>query len=202
MERALVADLLRVGTRCAPDWGVTSVRGQPVTDAERENALNNLEKWGYVKVRHAWEIGPACVEGLAAAHRMIGIQGLLSDHHREGGSMTTYNNSTNFGHGNVVSGVMTGGTGNVQHVAQTIDSRTRIELLGKIGQIERELEVIKGADDLRAKVEEIKAETQRDDVSRQSVRQRVMDAALTAGATEGAQVVAHHFASMLDMLPI
>lgn len=203
VERAIVTDLVQNGSRNASDWGVVSVDGKEIEAYERVNAMQRLSDWRYLTGIRAEEYdGFVRIDVTPKAHEVAGIDGLLADHHRPAASSSYhYSSSTTFGDGNTVGAVQTGGSGNTQQVSQTLAMDQRALVLAQVGGLLRSLEDAEGdTSGVRSAVEAIKDEASSDNATPESLKDRIVQALVVAGASEGGKVILQGLTHLLGMV--
>ncbi len=203
VERAIIADLIERRMRNANDWGVLTVDGKDVDDAERANAMQRLSDWGYLTgVSVAEADGFVRIDVTPKAAQVAGIDGFLEDHHNAGGgSSHHFSNSTTFGDGNTIGAVQTGGQGNTAKVLQNITTDLRAQVLAEVGGLLRSLDKADGdTTDLRASVEAVRDEAASDEATRTSLKDRVVNALVVAGASESGHLITQGLAHVLGVV--
>lgn len=203
VERAIMADLIRNKRRSADDWGAASVDGQDVTDDERTNAMQRLAEWGYLTGIGGWQTsGFARIDATPKAAQVAGIIGLLADQHRSGGgSSYHYGDTTTLGNNNTVGVLQTGGHGNTQTVTQTIDVEERAQVLQLVRPLLAALDTADGdTTELRGAVQAITEEVVSDDATRASLKNRVVQALVVAGASESGHLITQGLAHLLGVV--
>jgi hypothetical protein len=139
---------------------------------------------------------------LPRGHEVPGLTGLIADHHR-GGNFSRVDNSN---HVNVrdstISGIQAGGSDNTMHVTQTVtltagEQTQVLTILGQIAAILREAKT--DVDDLSALVAILTDEASAPAPPKPALRQRVIEAVVLAGATEGVDQVSHLLAQLLGL---
>jgi hypothetical protein len=206
VQRAIIADLIQHRMRHADDWGVLDVDGQPVGEDERNNAMQKLADWGYLRgVSVAQADGFVRIDVTPKAAEVAGIDGLLEDFHspsRGHSNSYHYNNSTTMGDGNVVGAVQTGGQGNSQTVTQSIDNSQRSELQRLLTGLYSEMDAADAdVERLRLQVDDIRGEVESAQPSGDRLRTKINQALITAGASQGLAFALQWLAQMLGVLP-
>lgn len=196
VQRALINALL-----AKRSWQDLVVDGQPVTLAELELAASRLDEWGYVKQLRGDNTVYA-MHLLPRGHEVPGLTGLISDHH-SGGHFSRVDNSNHVSvRGSTVAGIQTGGSGNTMHATQTItltagEQTQVLTILGQIAAILREAKT--DVNDLGAVVATLTEEASAPAPPKPALRQRVIEAVVLAGATEGVDQVSHLLAQLLGV---
>lgn len=181
-------------------WRVTEVDGRPVTDDEIALVLDRLERWQCAKPLRAWG---GVVLRLLPRDRMRefpSVPGLLRDRYESGPSSYIDHSTTNTTSvtGGTIGGIQTGGTGNTQHISQTISGAEQAELLAAIGQVLAALDA-EPNDRVRAEVEVIKGEVVDGKASKHTIRDKVQTALITAGATGATSLVFTGLTRLLEI---
>ncbi|HMM94396.1 hypothetical protein [Phycicoccus sp.] len=132
-------------------------------------------------------------EGGYALHH----SGLIVDFLKRGGS-TTYDNSntTHIGDGNTIGGIQTGGHDNTLTVNLSVAQRAQV--LGLVGGLLRTLdEAGVDAADLRTAVEAIQKEAASEGATPGSLKKRIFQALVLAGASEAGHLISQGLAQLL-----
>lgn len=132
-------------------------------------------------------------EGGYALHH----SGLIVDFLKRGGS-TTYDNrnTTHIGDGNTIGGVQTGGHDNTLTVNLSVEQRAQV--LGLVGGLLRTLdEADVDTADLRTAVEAIQKEATSEGATKASLKERIFQALVLAGASEAGHLIAQGLAQLL-----
>lgn len=196
VQRAVVHALL-----AKQPWRDLVVNGQPVTTAELEFAAGRLEEWGYVKQMHGDNTVYA-MHLLPRGNEVPGLTGLIAHRHQR----ANFSHVDNSNHVNVrdstVGGVQAGGSGNTFQVTQTVtltpNEQTQfLAILGQVAAILRETQA--DVADLDVAVTNLTDEASAPAPTKAALRQRVIEAVLVAGATEGVDQVAHLLAQLLGL---
>lgn len=196
VQRAVIGALL-----AKQSWQDLVVDGQPVTRAELELAAGRLDEWGYVKQKRGDNTVYA-MHLLPRGHEVPGLTGLIADYHR-GGNFSRVDNSN---HVNVrdstIAGIQAGGSDNTMHVTQTVTltAGEQIQVLTILGQIAAILREAKtDVDDLSALLAILTDEASAPAPPKPALRQRVIEAVVLAGATDGVDQVSHLLAQLLGL---
>lgn len=76
----------------------------------------------------------------------------------------------------------------------------RADILAKVADIEEQLDGLEGADELRASVQAIQKATSQPQATKHGLKDKVIEALMMAGATEGVQAAALGLLQMLTLL--
>lgn len=179
---------------------VTVVDGVPVSERERQLAIDRLERWRLIKALRAWGGQVVRALPLPALAETVGIVGPLKDHYEGRGYVDqSVRNTTNISGGNVA-GVQTGGSGNTMHVTQHISALERAGIASKVDSILQVLAGVDGADGVRKSVEEIREVAILPGATKPTVKQKVIEAMTIAGGTAGVVQATVMLAQLLPML--
>lgn len=197
VERAIADSLINRGM----GWHLGELDGIPVSDNETRLAVHNLERWGLVRAERNAGNEIYVVMPLDPIHQVPGLDGLLKEHFEGRASSNDYSSTTNIGNGNTIAGVQTGGESNTQTVTQSVTVNQRAQVLGMVGGLLRTLDDAEGdTQDLRVAVEAIRDVAASDGATRDSLKDRVMQALVVAGATESGQLIAQGLAQLLGVV--
>ncbi len=196
VQRAIIDALLT-----KQPWQDLVVNGQPVAREELELAAGRLDEWGYVKQMRGDNTVYA-MHLLPRGHEVPGLTGMIAQHH-SGASSSHVDNSA---HVNVrdstVAGIQTGGSNNTMDVTQTVTLTTgeQAQVLKILAQVEA---ILRDADtdveELGAAVATLTREASLPAPLKPTLRQRVLEAMVLAGATEGVDQVSHLLAQLLGL---
>lgn len=178
-------------------WDVEEVDGRPVSTGDRNVALSRLELWQCVKATKAWGGGVVRLDPLPRIYEIPGVHGSLLRHFQpSGGSLdqSTHSN-THIGDGSTVGAVSTGSPGSIQNVTITTSQRTQI--LERIQHV-REQMGEDTAPELVQAVKAIEAEAQSESATKESFRQRVDAALLTATSNAAGTAIV---SGLVNLLP-
>jgi len=165
--------------------------------------MQRLSDWGYLTGVSVYEAdGFVRIDVKPKAAQVAGVDGLLANYHQVGGRPSHhYSNSTTFGDGNTVGAVQTGGQGNTANTIQHITTDLRAQVLGEVGGLLGALDKADGdTTDLRAAVEAIRDEAASDEATRTTLKDRVTNALVVAGASESGHLIAQGLAHVLGVV--
>lgn len=184
------------------DWRVPMVDDVQVTEDELTVAIDRLKRWGCLQSIERWQGGIARALPLDRIHEVPGVVGPLKDHFEGAGISSVDNSVHNSSHivNSTVGGVQTGGSGNTQHVAQTISMEDRVHVLASVGKILAEIPVNEDTQALREQVTSILDEAGRNETTSSQIKDRVVLAIATAGATKGVDLALNGLAQLLGTL--
>lgn len=197
VERAVATSLIE-----SKGWQVQEVEGVPVADHELQLAIQHLKQWRLVKAETQGDGTFYVVMPTNLIHEVPGIAGRLRDHF-EGASSYADNRNTTTIHGGTVGAVQTGGSHNTQNVSQTITitAPQQAEALGIVGALLGALDrADDDVDDLREAVEAIRDEVTTGEATKSSVKDMVMGALITAGASESGHLISQGLAQLLSVV--
>ncbi|PRY50926.1 hypothetical protein BCF74_1377 [Knoellia remsis] len=194
VQRAIVRSVLS-----DTDDAVVSVDGVAVTEEERRLAVTKLEDWRLVKVLRGWGGTALRLLPQDRIYEVAGIDGLLADHYEREAAYTDNRITTTFGDGSTVGGVQAGGTGNVQKVTQTVGATERAQILFLVGSALAEVGP-DGPAELREALNAIKEAAAPDKPQRDSLRDKIAQGVVVAGAVDASQTVLQTLAAMLGLV--
>lgn len=167
---------------------VAVVDGAEVTNRERQIVLDRLARWQLISVVRGWGEEILRADARPALAEVTDVQGLLKDHYEgRGGVVDQRVTNTTHVSGGTVGGVQTGGSGNTMRVTQTITATEQADVFARVSEIQRELDRVEGADELRDAVGEIQEAAAQPDQSKPGLRQKVVEAMAVAGATQSVE---------------
>lgn len=194
VQRAIVRAVLSDA-----DDEVSDVDGAPVTEEERRLAITKLEDWRLVNVTRESGGMPILLIPQDRIYEVAGIDGLLADHYERKTAHADNRITTTFGDGNTVGGVQAGGVGNVQNVTQTVGPSERAQILALVASALAEV-----GDDgpvaLRQALDAIKDEAAQDQPHRESLKSKIVQGVVVAGASAASQTVLQSLAQMLGIV--
>lgn len=194
VARAIATSLIQTG-----GWRIDEADGAPVTEAEERLAIQHLKQWNLVKAQPRADGKIHVVLPLDRIHEVPGITGLLRDFYEGVPSYNDHRNTTTI-QSSTVGVVQTGGHHNTQNVSQTITTTQQAEALVLVGSLLAALNRADDVDDLREAVEGIRVEVSRDDATKSTVKDKVMGALITAGASESGHLISQGLAQLLSVL--
>ncbi len=182
-------------------WRVAEVDGRPVADNEIALVIDRLERWGCARPLRAFGGTIVRLMPLNRMHEFPGISGLLREHYESVGGSYVDHSTTNTTSvtGGTIGGIQTGGSGNIQLIAQTISGAEQAALLAAIGQVLAALDA-EPNDRVRAEVEVIKGEVIGEGANKDSIREKVQTALITAGATGATSLVFTGLTRLLEIV--
>lgn len=181
---------LGVLSEASNGWRVAEVDGRPATDNELHIAVNRLERWDCARVVRAWGDEIVKVLPRARIRELPAIQGRLVDAldgHSVSLDHSTHNvaNVTNQGQ----MGVVQVGEGNIANLSYGLPDSLRSDLASQVSDLLVGMRNEVGASDLIESIEVIRSELEQPGSTKPSIKEKVVVAMTTAGATAASSAV-------------